>query len=184
MVDFTIHDEDSAPEAAKPQLEKSGKAFGQIPNLMGVMAESPAVLKGYMDLSETLVRSTLEPAERHAVMLMVSVTNECRYCVAAHTGLARGAGLPADVIIGIREDDDIDDERIEALCLFTAAMVKSRGNVSDAEVSDFLDAGYTKANLLEVAAHVALKTFSNYVNHLAKTHVDASFAMNKWQPVD
>lgn len=184
MTDFHIHTSDSAPDAAKPLLEKSAKAFGQVPNLMGIMAESPAVLKGYMDLSETLVGSTLSPAERHAVMLVVSVENQCRYCVAAHTGLARGSGLAADIIIGIREQDDIDDEKLEKLCQFTQAMVTTRGNVTPEQVEAFLRAGFTKANLLEVAAHVALKTFSNYINHLAQTPVDASFAINKWQPID
>ncbi|VAV88378.1 hypothetical protein MNBD_ALPHA06-1486 [hydrothermal vent metagenome] len=182
MTEFQIHDVTTAPEKAKPLLEKSAKAFGQIPNLMGVMAESPAVLKGYMDLSETLVGSTLQPHERHAVMLVVSVENRCKYCVAAHTGLARGAGLAADIIIGIREDDDVDDEKLETLCVFTQKMVTNRGNVSQKDVTDFLDAGYTRANLLEVAAHIALKTLSNYVNHLAQTPVDASFAINKWTP--
>ncbi len=184
MVDFCIHDEETAPKGSKEYLAKSKKAFGQIPNLMGVMAESPAVLQGYMDLSETLVRCTLSPAERHAVMLMASVENGCRYCVAAHTGLARGAGLAADIIIGIREDDDIDDEKIEVLCQFTAKMVHTRGQVDQNDTKAFLDAGYTKANLLEIAALIALKTMSNYVNHLAQTPLDASFAMNKWTPVD
>ncbi|PHR53331.1 MAG: carboxymuconolactone decarboxylase [Robiginitomaculum sp.] len=184
MTDFKIHTYETAPEAAKPLLEKSAKAFGSVPNLMGVMAESPAVLQGYMDLSETLVKSSLAPAERHAVMLVVSVENQCRYCVAAHTGLARGAGLAADVIIGIREEDDIDDEKLEVLCEFTKSMVEKNGNVSPQEVTAFLEAGYTNANLLEVAAHIALKTLSNYVNHLAQTPVDASFVVNKWTPVD
>ena len=47
MVDFPSHDLDTAPEASKPLLENSQKAFGRLPGLHKVMAESPQVLEGY-----------------------------------------------------------------------------------------------------------------------------------------
>mgnify|MGYP006214694667 CR=1 FL=1 len=49
-VKFTLHDQNSAPEAAKALLEKSHKAFGRVPGLHAVMAESPELLNAYQDI--------------------------------------------------------------------------------------------------------------------------------------
>ena len=61
-------------------------------------------------------------------------------------------------------------------------MVRERGWVSDAEVTRFLDAGWTRANVLEVVLGVGLKTISNYVNHIAGTPVDAAFQAAAFTP--
>ncbi len=182
MTDFKIYDETNAPEAARPFLAKSKAAYGSVPNLLGELAESPAALEGYMTLSEIFIKSSLAPKEKHLVLLTASAENECKYCVAAHTGLAKGAGLEGHAIMAVRDDEEIDDERLEALRAFTAQVVAKRGVVSEAEVQAFLDAGYTRANILEVILGVALKTLSNYTNHIAETPVDAGFAINKWTP--
>ena len=182
MPAFDIYDETNAPEAARPLLAKSKAAYGAVPNILGELAESPAALEGYMALSEIFIKSSLAPAEKHLVLLTASVENECKYCVAAHTGLAKGAGLPGHAIMAVREDEDIDDDHLEALRLFTKRVVSARGDVSADEVQAFMDAGYSRANVFEVILGVAMKTLSNYVNHIAQTPVDASFAINAWTP--
>ncbi len=182
MTAFNIYNETNAPEAARPFLAKSKAAYGAVPNLLGELAESPAALEGYMTLSEIFIKSTLAPEEKHLVLLTASVENECKYCVAAHTGLAKGAGLAGHAIMAVRDDEDIDDDRLEILRAFTRKIVVERGVVSAEEIKVFLDAGYTKANVLEVILGVAMKTLSNYTNHIAETPVDAGFAINKWEP--
>ncbi len=183
MTKFNIYDETNAPAASRPLLEKSKAAYGAVPNLLGELAESPAALEGYMALSGIYVKSSLAPAEKHLVLLTASVENECRYCVAAHTGLAKGAGLPGHAIMAVRDDEEIeDDDRLESLRDFTRQIVVKRGQVSEKEVDAFLAAGFTKANVFEVILGVAMKTLSNYANHIAETPVDGSFAINKWTP--
>ncbi len=182
MPAFDIYDETNAPEASRSLLAKSKAAYGAVPNILGELAESPAALEGYMALSEIFIKSSLAPQEKHLVLLSASAENECEYCVAAHTGLAKGAGLPGHAIMAVREGEEIDDDRLEALRLFTQRVVAKRGNVSDDEVQAFLDAGYTRANVFEVILGVAMKTLSNYANHIAHTPVDTSFAVNKWTP--
>jgi hypothetical protein len=44
----------------------------------------------------------------------------------------------------------------------------------------FINAGYTKANILDVVAGVALKVMSNYTNHITKTPVDDFAKKNVW----
>ncbi len=65
MAGFTIHTKDSAPEASKDLLEISqAKYNGFIPNLLGVMAEAPLLLKAYLTVGEALEASSLTAQEQ------------------------------------------------------------------------------------------------------------------------
>jgi len=182
MSQFPIHTLDTAPEASKPYLDGAKKAFGLIPNLVGEFAESPAVIEGYLGLAGALKKSGLTDLEREIVLISASVENGCHYCVAAHTTVTQAQGLDQAVIAAVRAGGPIADARLEALRAFTVAVVRERGWVSDAEVTRFLDAGWTRANVLEVVLGVGLKTISNYVNHIAGTPVDAAFQANAFTP--
>ncbi len=47
MTNFTIHTKETAPKESLAILETTEKAYGFLPNLIGVLAESPAGVKGY-----------------------------------------------------------------------------------------------------------------------------------------
>ncbi len=181
MADFTIHDLDSAPDAAKELLEKSQKAYGMIPNLHGVMAESPEILAGYQELTRLFSASSLSDVERNVVWLAINVESRCHYCVPAHTAIAKSQGTPDDVINALRDGRPLADPRLEALRIFTIELVRARGFVSDAKVAAFLQAGFDKRQVLDVVLGAAHKLMSNYVNHLADTPVDAPFAAFAWE---
>src|SRR5262245_27521376 len=89
MTQFTAHTAESAPAASRPLLEGIGRSFGFVPNLFGVFAESPAALRGALAIYEAFSTSSLSPAEQQLVMLAVSEANDCEYCVAAHSTLAK-----------------------------------------------------------------------------------------------
>lgn len=91
--------------------------------------------------------------------------------------------VPADVIEAIRNDQPIDDGRLEALRAFTRAAVEQRGWLPARDIANFLAAGYTKAQVLEVILGISFKTLSNYVNHVTETPLDDAFATQAWTPV-
>ena len=160
------------------------KAYGFIPNLLGVFAESPAALKAYLDLGQTFDRSSFSATQRQLVILAASRFNECDYCIAAHSTVANLQNVPADVIQAVRNDLPIVDSKLQALRKFTTAVVEKRGFVSNEDTTAFLAAGYTRAQILEVILGVTFKTLSNYTNHIAETPLDAAFAPNTWSPVE
>lgn len=182
MTSFPVHTADTAPQGSRPAIEAARKAFGLVPNLIGVFAESPAVANGYLGLAGALATSSFTPLEREVVLIAASVENECHYCVAAHTTVAQGQNLDAGVIASVRERRPIADGRLEALRRFATRIVQDRGFVSEADVVAFLDAGFTRAQVLETILGVGLKTISNYVNHIAQTPLDAPFQANAWAP--
>lgn len=182
MTDFSLHTQDTAPEASKPLLDNSLKAFGMVPNLHAVMAESPEHLEAYQKLHELFQKTSLTPAQQTVVWLTINVEHECHYCVPAHTAIAHMQKINAGVIDALRAGAPLEDEKLEALRQFTLQVVRQRGVVADQDVERFLNAGYTKRQVLDVILGVAQKVMSNYVNHLADTPVDAPFQKFAWAP--
>lgn len=180
MVDFTFHDETTAPEESKPLIEKSKAAFGRLPGLHKVMAEAPGLLEGYQRLHELFVNSSFDKDELTVVWQTINVENECHYCVPAHTGIAKNMGVNDAITEALRNETPLPNERLEALRTFTLKLVRERGFVADEDVQAFLDAGFTKRNVLEVILGYSQKIMSNYTNHLAKTPVDPVFEKFAW----
>lgn len=179
---FEVHTSQTAPAASGVQLRQIAKSFGFIPNLAGILAEAPAALEAYFTLGRLFDQTSLTSAERQVVLLAVSRENRCEYCVAAHTVVARMQKVPEAVIEAVREDERIPDSKLEALRAFTVALVRKRGHLADADLQAFLDAGFTKQNVLEVIVGLAMKTVSNYTNHIAGTPLDEAFAAAAWSP--
>lgn len=181
MTNFTIHTPETAPAGSKPLLDKSLKAYGFVPGLLGVLAEAPKALEAYQILGTLFTQTGLTTTEQHVVWLTINYENDCGYCVPAHTGLAKLDAVPDGVIEALRNGTPIADAKLEALRTFTVRVVQKRGWVTDDDVQAFLDAGYTQQQILEVILGLAHKVLSNYTNHVAKTPVDAVFKKFAWE---
>ncbi|NJN48103.1 MAG: carboxymuconolactone decarboxylase family protein [Candidatus Competibacteraceae bacterium] len=181
MTEFTFHTVESAPEDSKPFLADSLKAYGMIPGLHAVMAEAPGLLNAYRTAHELVVNSSFDKDEITVLWQSINVEHACHYCVPAHTGIAKTMGVSDDIIDALRNGTPLPNARLEALRAFTLSVVRDRGNVDDSAVQAFLDAGFTKRQVLEVILGVAQKVMSNYVNHLANTPVDKPFQKFVWQ---
>jgi AhpD family alkylhydroperoxidase len=84
---------ENADSATANLLGAVEKKMGTMPNLISTMASSPAVAKAYLGFSQTLSGGMLTARLREEIALVVGETNNCDYCVAAHTTLGKGAGL-------------------------------------------------------------------------------------------
>lgn len=184
MTEFTIHTVETAPDAAKPLLEKSQANAGFIPNLHAVMAESPEHLEAYQTLSALFSRTSLSKTEQNIVWLSINAEHNCHYCVPAHTAIAQMQKVPQDIIDALRAERPLPDAKLEALRQFTLKTVRQRGVVSDADTEAFLAAGYTRRNILDVVLGVSHKVMSNYINHFADTPVDEAFKPFAWTKGD
>ncbi len=172
MTPFPSHDLDTAPEASKPLLEKSQAAFGRLPGLHRVMAESPQVLEGYQVLHHLAQQTAFDAEELTVVWQAVNVEHECHYCVPAHTGIAKMMKVADAVTDALRDETPLPTERLEALRRFTLRTLRGRGTVDEAHVEEFFDAGFDHRAVLEVVLILAQKTMSNYINHFADTPLD------------
>ena len=178
---YQVHSIESAPEAARDALAGGLKRYGFVPNLWAVMAESPALLKGYIALQTLFDETSLTPIERQVVQLAVSRFNACAYCMAAHSMIAGMFGAPDDVVQALRADRPLADPKLQVLRKLTVEIVETHGWPSPVTIEAFLGAGYTRAQVFEVVLGVGMKTLSNYTNHLADTPTDAAFEAHTWE---
>lgn len=177
------HTVESAPPEAKPLLEGAQKQMGMIPNMYARMANAPGVLSTYLHGYELFRKqSGFTPPEQEVVFLSISYENGCTYCMAAHSMVAQMMSkVPSDVLDAIRSGATIADPRLVALSRFTKLMVQKRGEPSTQDMEAFLRYEFTERHILEIILAIAVKTLSNYTNHVFHTPVDAPFATYEWK---
>ncbi|MDR5866260.1 carboxymuconolactone decarboxylase family protein [Halomonas koreensis] len=174
---------DDADGKARPLLEQARQALGFVPRMYESMAKAPGVLDTYLHGYQLFREdSGFSPAEQEVVFLTISRLNGCEYCMSAHSMLAdQVSEVPDAALRALREDREIPDARLAALSRFTRAMFESRGRPSQGEAQAFLDAGFTERHMLQVVLALAVKTLSNYSNHLNQPELDEAFAGHAWQ---
>lgn len=181
MTTLKVHTIESAPEASKPLLEASQKAYGMIPGLHGVLAAAPGILEGYQKLHELFVNTSFNEEELTVVWQAINVEHACHYCVPAHTGIAHMMKVDNDIIESLRNETPLTNPKLEALRTMTLSIVRNRGNVSQVELEAFYTAGYGEQQVLEIILGLSQKVISNYTNHIANTPVDAAFQKFAWE---
>jgi alkylhydroperoxidase family enzyme len=171
---FQIHDELTAPERSVPILKGALSGGGQLPNFIGVLAGSPAVLRAYARFRSELRHGSLPYATQQRIALAVAEHQQSEYGLSTLQRTARDAGLGMDEIALAREFDS-RDERESLLLKFVKALLESSdGAPPRHKQEEAREAGWDDEQLLETVAHVALATFANLVTRAGDVPLDGS----------
>ncbi|MEU7647375.1 carboxymuconolactone decarboxylase family protein [Streptomyces huasconensis] len=165
---FTEHTVETAPPASRAAMERTAAAFGQVPNAVARLAESPELLNGFLEMTAAFDRTTLDPVAREVVIMTVATRNDCHICVTLHTGKLRELGAGTKLITALREERELPDERLEAVRQFTLTVLATAGGVGDDDLKAFLSHGYTERNALEVVLGIGTYTMSTLANRLTR----------------
>jgi uncharacterized peroxidase-related enzyme len=163
---------EAAPAASQPLLEGAKKQLGSVPNLFRTVALSPAALEGYLGLNGALAKGRLNAATREQIALAVAEINGCNYCLSAHTYLGKHLAKLEDAEITANRNGTSNDPKAEAAVRFAAKIARERGHVSADDLRAVKLAGYDDAQVIEIVLHVALNTWTNYINEVAQTDID------------
>ncbi|HRO57952.1 MAG TPA: carboxymuconolactone decarboxylase family protein [Burkholderiaceae bacterium] len=173
MTRLTLHTVDTSPAESRPFVERALANNGFLPNLIGILANSPLALETYMTVSGITARGSLNLAEREVVQITAARIHGCEFCVAGHTATAlKKAKLDPGAVVALQQGEDTGHERLDAVRRFAEAVIASRGAVSDAELKAFRAAGFDEAQTLEVVLGVSLATLCNFANTLAQSPVN------------
>jgi uncharacterized peroxidase-related enzyme len=163
---------EAAPAAAQPLLQAVKKQLGVAPNLFRLVANSPAALEGYLSLSGSLSKGDLVAATRERIALAVAEINGCDYCLSAHTYLGQNVAKLDDAEIAANRHGASNDIKADAAVRFAAKVTKLRGHITSEDFAAVKAAGYTDAQIIEIVQHVALNTWTNYINTVGQTEID------------
>ncbi|NUT53391.1 MAG: carboxymuconolactone decarboxylase family protein [Saccharothrix sp.] len=165
---FAQHTLESAPAASRPLMESVAAHLGQVPPAVALLAESPEMLGGFLHANALFEASTLDPLAREVVVMTIATRNGCRVCIAMHTGRLRALDAPPTQIAALRSGEPLADPRLEALRQFTLRALATAGEVPEGELAEFLAAGFTTRNALEVVLGIGTYTMSTLANRLVR----------------
>jgi uncharacterized peroxidase-related enzyme len=163
---------EAAPAASRSMLDAVKKQLGVAPNLFRMVGTSPSVLEGYLGLSAALGKGDLPAPTRERIALAVAEINGCSYCLSAHTYLGKNIAKLDDAEMIANRNGASNDLKADAAVRFAVKVIKSRGHVSDDDMRAVKLAGYDDAQVIEIVMHVALNTWTNYINEVAMTEID------------
>lgn len=162
----------AAPAASQPMLEAVKKQLGVAPNVFRLVSNSPAALEGYVGLLGALSKGALPAPTHERIALAVAEINGCNYCLSAHTYLGKNVAKLDDAEMTANRNGASNDPKADAAVRFAVQVARERGHVREEDVRAVKSAGYSDAQIIEIVQHVALNTWTNYVNEVAQTEID------------
>ncbi|PPD20472.1 MAG: peroxidase [Methylomonas sp.] len=156
---------------AKQLLDGVKQAMGATPNIFTTFANSAAALEAYLGINNALANGVLEPTLREQLAVTIAGYNGCNYCASAHVFLGGKAGIERDELIANSKGKSAD-AKTQAAIDFARALLEKRGKISNEDLSAVRAAGFSDEEVIEILAHVAMNTFTNYFNETALTAID------------
>ncbi len=170
MNKYNVPTKDQVSKENQEIFNQLEQGLGFVPNLYAYYAKNENALGDYLQFQNR--KSTLSKREKEIVNLVVSEYNGCYYCQSAHTVIAGLNGFSEEEILNIRQGNAPFDTKLNALARFTLNTISHKGKISDSEKESFLNAGYSEADLIDVAMIIGEKTISNYIHNIVGFEVD------------
>lgn len=169
-VTFEVPARDQVSENNQAVFDHMQRAFGRVPNLYALFALNETGLTDYLALQNR--KNTLSAKEREIINLVVSQVNDCKYCVPAHTAVGKMQGFTDEQILEIRRAQISFDVKYQALAKFVKEITVNRGRPSENTADELFNAGYTRANVIDIMIIIGDKIISNYLHNFTQIPVD------------
>ncbi|HXH98050.1 MAG TPA: peroxidase-related enzyme [Gaiellaceae bacterium] len=160
-----VPDESSLPEDVLELHRPSLERLGFVPNVLRNFALRPLHLLRWNDHYEELMKgeSGLSKAEREMIAVVVSVANECRYCIAAHSAALRKLTKDPALADAIAADHTAAgvEPRVRAMLDYARKLTLEPTRMTEADVERLRSAGWTDEDVMDIAEVTAMFNFSN-----------------------
>lgn len=163
---------EDAPQASQVALQNVKKTLGSVPNLFRLIGQSPATLNGFLGFNGALAGGELDAPTRERIALAVAQINGCDYCLAAHSYLAKNVAKLTAAEIAANRNGTSSDAKAKVAVEFAVQLVNARGAATAVDIERVRSAGYSDAQIIEIIGHVAVNTFTNYMNEALGTQID------------
>ena len=169
---FISYDVHNAPSASRAILAENQQKFGMLPSPLARLAASPTTLKAALAALTAFEHTSLAPLEREVLAMTMGVKNGCHYCVALHRRLLAMLEAPAALCEALAQGQKLEAPKLEAVRVFTLALLERTGDVSEEAWQQFLTAGFDRTAALEVVLGVAAYTLTTFANRLTEAPLD------------
>ena len=157
--------EDDVPPAARELWDKPLEKLGFVPNVLRVMSLRPEHLVAWWGYIQELMtgESGLTKAQREMIAVVVSVENQCHYCVVSHSAALRklldDAVLADQIATNYRYAPLHPNER--AMLDYALKLTVDSSSCTEDDVDGLRDAGWSDEDILDIAQVAAMFNFTN-----------------------
>ena len=174
MSQFTVPTREEVSTNNQAIFDKLKGAIGMVPNLYATMAYSETALGNFLEFQNAKIAFSAK--EKEVINLVVSQVNGCVYCQSAHTAIGKMNGFSEEEILSLRKGQANWDAKTDALVKLAKAVAETKGKDVAQEVEWFLEAGHTKAQLVDLVLAVNEISITNYLHNITQVAVDFPLA--------
>jgi uncharacterized peroxidase-related enzyme len=146
---------------------KLTKKRGKVANILQVHSLNPEAMSNHADLYMTLMfgKSGLSRAEREAIAVVVSATNECPYCIRHHAEALKHY-VKDDVLTMLVEADGLEtlEPRLSNIVRHAEKLTSAPGAMTESDLGELRAVGLSDQDVLDMTLIVA---YFNFVNRIA-----------------
>lgn len=173
MSRFHIHDDLTAPEGSLPILKAALAGAGQLPNFLGVIGGSPAVLRAYTRFRAELRQGSLSLQTQERIALAVAEHYGSKPGQDLHFRTARQSGLGLDEVAKAKRWTSADPREQLLLTYLRPVVVDHKAPPAHLH-EECREIGWADDQLLEALATAAVEQFAAMVNVAGDVPVDGS----------
>ncbi|MGL6279674.1 MAG: peroxidase-related enzyme [Gaiella sp.] len=157
--------EDELPQEVLDLWAPSLERLGFVPNVLRTYALRPRHLVLWTAWFDEVMKaeSGLTKAEREMIAVVVSVANDCAYCVASHSAVLRKLTKDpelSDQIAADHRSAAISDRMKRALD-YALALTRDPASIREQDVERLREAGWSDEDVLDIAEITGLFNMSN-----------------------
>lgn len=141
---------------------------GKVSNILKVHSLNPEAMGNHLDLYMTLMfgKSGLSRAEREAIAVVVSATNECAYCVNHHAEALRRYIKDDETLEMLMTADGLEtlEPRLSNIVRHAEKLTSAPGAMMESDLGELRAVGLSDQDILDLSLVVA---YFNFVNRIA-----------------
>jgi uncharacterized peroxidase-related enzyme len=155
-------------EAVGEIYDRFARQRGNVPNMFRTVAHRPEILQTMIAHMEAVLNTgTLPTALKELVIVRTSQMNNCEYCLASHSLLAKKLGYSDAQIADLAhfESSDTFNPREKAALRLAERLTRNERPLDEAELAD-LRLHFTEGEVVELMAASGLFNYFNRFNNL------------------
>ena len=157
---------ESAQGKARDLLAALVSRHGEVGLMVRSMANSPAVLTGYLELSRAMKRAKLDRRVSERISIAVQQRLGCASCLAAHIDAARQHGVD-DEEIARAQAGTSSHPAVAAIVAFGLQVLSEPAAIDDETIARLRSHGYSDRVIADVVGVVALNVLTGAFNLVA-----------------
>lgn len=161
----------TAVGGARDMLGELVASHGQVGDMVRTMANSPAVLGGYLQFSRAMKRAKLDRRISERISIAVQVRQGCALCLESHITAAASLGID-DSEIALAKRGTSADPAIASMVAFGLQVYQEPSTITTAQVEELRGLGYSDREIADVVGLVALNVLTGAFNLVAGLRPD------------